>query len=168
MTTSIAQDLIHIVGKASEAVGAYGQARQAPERIHAAAHSRLSLELVRQEMTRFLWHLYEREGDYWLHIMPDGQIPSGVWTPWGGKSRLNKAQRDILRAWVVGQRADRQAPGPLYFDVPRNRWYVDLIRFPDREDSLAWWKRTAPSEKDWLNLELTYRQRRRDAPKKAK
>lgn len=155
--STIAADLAQFVDRAAAITGSYGRTRNKPERIDAASYALLAVEVCRQELDAFIRFVYVRNGKgRLLHIMPDGQIPAGVWAPWGGsgKSVLSRSQRDTLRNWLLGQ-AKRLPRPPFHYRPSFRRWYVDLKRYQDEADALRWLADYQMTVQDWLNMQMS-------------
>jgi len=146
---------VRIVNRAANVAGAYGTARVAPERVDALALAKLTVEHVRQEVGLFVRYVYQKDSaGRWLYIGVDGQIPAGVWCPWGGsgKASLTRCQRDTMRRWLVSQQRDRRFP--LFFYKPKaRRWYVDLLRYESEGAALAWLAKCPLDGAAWLAVD---------------
>lgn len=155
--STIAADLAEFVDRAAAITGSYGRTRNKPERVDAASNALLAAELVNQELDAFIRFVYRRnDKGRLLHIMPDGQIPSGVWAPWGGsgKSQLTRSQRDTLRTWMLDQ--GRKLPKPPFYYIRKSyRWFVDLRRYEDEADALRWLANHQITVQDWLNMQTS-------------
>jgi hypothetical protein len=145
---------VRILNRAADMAGSYGNARTAPERVEAEALAKLVVEHARQELDLFIRYCYQvDERGRWIHILNDGQIRNGVWTPWGGsgKSTLTRSQRDTLRLWLWQAKQNRRFPLFIY-RPERRRWYVDLLRNPTEHDALEWLGKCGLNEKAWLGV----------------
>src|SRR5690348_9619192 len=101
-----------LVVRAAEMIGAYGVARTTPELIDKVTQAQGHCELINQQLDLFTRFVYrETDNGLPLHILADGQIVGGVWTPWGssGKSGLTRLERDVLRRHLLGLNEDRCA-----------------------------------------------------------
>ena len=152
-----------VVNRAADFAGSYGHTRTAPERSDGLALAALAAKAADQQLELFARWCYEQAtpGGSFTHILPDGQIPTGVWTPWGasGKSRMTRTDRDILRRWLLALQQGRAFPLWFYRKDAR-RWYVDLTRYGDLTEALDWLKRHPIHSQDWLNLRLARLQRK--------
>lgn len=143
--------------RAIEFTGAYSNHRVAPEMVDSLALASLSADDAMHKMQAFaLWCYQKDDQDRLLHILPNGQIPSGSWTPWGssGKGPLTRQSRDILRRWLYTLRERRYFP-PWFYYPEQRRWYVDLRRYDDLKDTLDWLTKNPINPKDWLNLYIS-------------
>lgn len=152
-------NLEKIVARTAEAVGVYGHLRTSPQRVEPMAAATLLAQAAGQELELFTRWCYVKHERHWLHILPSGQIPSGVFTPWGssGKSNLTRSSRDTLRKWLLGLADHRYFP-PFIYAAGQRRWYVDLMRYPELDDALAWLAKYPINPSDWLTLSLAARQ----------
>jgi len=145
---------VRIVNRAADIVGSYGATRTAPEQVEALALANLVATHARQELELFIRYCYQQDTrGRWIHILADGQIPSGVFTPWGssGKSSLTRTQRDTLRSWLVSQAKERKFPAFVYRPSFR-RWYVDVVRKETEATALSWLTHSGLDGQTWLNL----------------
>lgn len=143
-----------IVDRAASITGTYGRARVMPERFDAAARALLIVQHVHNELVTFAAFVYQKDGrGRWLHILSDGQMARGVWTPWGssGKATLTRPVRDTVRRWLHIKAKSRLRP-PFRYDAQTNRWYVDLQRYPTLEAAMDWIERHRITHTEWLNL----------------
>jgi hypothetical protein len=154
--------LERVVNRAAEVTGVYGHLRTTPDRVDALALATLRARAADQQLELFARWCYRLHEGQLVHIMPDGQIPAGQWTPWGssGKSKMTKTDRRILRRWLVGLSQHRHFP-PWRYQSAERRWYVDLVRYPTEADALAWLAKYRIAAADWLNLRLSMRPNRR-------
>lgn len=143
-----------IVNRAAEFTGTYGNVRITPGEVDALGLAQLSAQSAGQQLELFAHWCYQRnEQNRFIHILPNGQIPSGAWTPWGasGKSKMTRTDRDILRRWLWAERENRHFP-PWFYYPNQRRWYVDLMRYDSLEDALRWLARHPINPRDWLRL----------------
>jgi hypothetical protein len=148
-----------IVNRAATFAGAYGHTRTTPERVDALALAQLSATAAMQQLELFAHWCYARTTQGYLkHILPNGQIPSGAYTPWGasGKSGMTRTDRAILRVWLY--LADEKGYDPVWVYVAeQRRWYVDLMNYPSLASALDWLRQTPIHPQDWLNISLPMR-----------
>lgn len=143
-----------IVERAASFAGSYGNVRVAPPQVDILALAQLSATAAMQQLELFAHWCYRRNEDGRLiHILPNGQIPSGAFTPWGasGKSKMIRADRDALRAWLCVLRERRQFP-PWFYHPRERRWYVDLMRYDTLPDALGWLAKHPIAPQDWFSL----------------
>lgn len=155
--------LENVVNRAADVVGTYGRLRTMPERVDALALAALSAKAAGQQMELFaLWCYQESAPGILCNILPNGQIPTGSWAPWGssGKSGMTRTDRDVVRAWLRTLQARRHYAPWLYVAAQR-RWYVDLVRYDTLQDALDWVRRHPIHPQDWLNLRLATRRSER-------
>ena len=148
-----------IVNRAANFAGSYGNVRMAPPQVDVMALAQLSATAAMHQIELFAHWCYQRnEAGRLIHILPNGQIPSGFFTPWGasGKSRMIRADRDALRSWLHILRERRQFPPWFYHGVER-RWYVDLMRYDSLDDTLSWLAKHPIAPQDWFSLRPTRR-----------
>lgn len=155
---AITADLFAVAGRAAEFTGAYGNTRTKPERVDDLARAKLCAHAAQQQLELFAHWCYEQNDSHLLHICNNGQIPSGVFTPWGasGKSGLTRTERDVLRVWLYLVDNHGHNPPWLYLDTTR-RWYVDLTHYPVLEDTLLWIQHHSFHPQDWLDIHLRMR-----------
>lgn len=149
-----------IVNRAAEYTGAYGRTRTGPERVSQLALANLSAAGGMHQLELFATWCYTRSDNGLLvHILPNGQIPTGAWSPWGssGKSGMTRTDRDLLRDWLTI--AQRKGWGPVWVYLPeQRRWYVDLTTYPTVGEAHNWLRRRPLTGDVWLQLQ----QRRRN------
>lgn len=149
-------------------IGAYGVHGTRPELIDAETLAMANCTIINQDLELFVRFLYRRtDKGLWMHLQADGQIPKGIWTPWGAKGKLTRTQSDIVRRYLLSLNSGRP-PRPLFYYVPERRhWYVDLLRYDNLEDALAWLQRFAITPQAWLDLDRDkpVRKRRRQRTK---
>lgn len=146
--------LENVVNRAADAVGTYGRLRTTPERVDQLALAALSARAAHQQLELFAHWCYEESAPgVRCNILPSGQIPPGSWTPWGssGKSGMTRTDRDILRRWLITLRSRRHY-APWFYHADERRWYVDLTRYPTRQDALDWLGRFGIKAHEWLEL----------------
>lgn len=150
--------LENAVSRAAEATGVYGHLRTTPARVDALALATLSAHAADQQLELFARWCYRWHEGQLCHILPNGQIPRGAWTPWGssGKSGMTQPDRHVLRRWIVGLAERRHFPPWRWYQEER-RWYVDLMRYPSEGDALAWLAKYHINPHDWLNMRLSMR-----------
>jgi hypothetical protein len=147
-------DLLKIVARAGEIVGSYGHTRTTPERVSAMTRAALTVEHVHQELESFTRFVYEAAPNgRLLHVLPDGQLAPGVWTPWRGKSSLPRPAKDRLRKWLLLKAANRLRPLYLYRSETK-RWYLDLRRYSTLDEALVWLDRHRLTAGEWLSITL--------------
>lgn len=146
-----------ILARAMETTGSYGNYGVKPEMVDAETIALGSCKLINQEIELFIRFVFRRfDNGRWLHIQANGQIPKGVWTPWGssGKSRLTRAERDTVRRYLLSLHTPKP-PYPLFFYQEKaRRWYVDTLRFSDLDDGLAWLERYKMTTSVWFEYAL--------------
>lgn len=147
-----------LVNRAAEVTGVYGKMRVLPAQVDDLALATLSAAAADNQLDLFARWCYKRHDGLFVNIMPDGQIPSGCWTPWSdsGKSRMSKPDRQNLRAWIVALAVRRHFP-PWLYHADRRRWYVDLKRYETEGAALSWLAKHQINPKDWLTLSLSRR-----------
>ena len=145
---------LKIVDRAAEITGTYGHTRVMPEQFDAATRAILIVEHVHNELITFIVFVYQKDVlGRWLHILSDGQMARGVWTPWGssGKATLTRRVRDTVRKWLRIKAVNRLRP-PFLYDSATNRWYIDLRRYPTVDGALDWAERHRMTANEWLSL----------------
>lgn len=151
--------LENVVNRAAEVAGVYGRLRTMPERVDALSLATLSAKAAGQQLELFCYWCYQESAPGILcNILPNGQIPTGSWAPWGssGKSGMTRTDRDIVRAWLRTLQARRHFP-PWRYDPSSRRWYVDLLRYESLTGALGWLAKYPIHPQDWLNLRLATR-----------
>lgn len=145
-----------VFNRAVEFTGAYANVRAAPAQVEHLSIAALSATDATHRMEAFALWCYERdERGRLVHILPNGQIPSGRYTPWGasGKSRMTRTDRDVLRRWLCIERNARRFP-PWFYHADQRRWYVDLMRYDELSEALTWLAKHPIQPRDWLNLSV--------------
>lgn len=145
-----------VVSKAAEAVGTYGRMRALPHQVDDLALATLSAAAADQQLDLFARWCYQKHDGFFVHILSNGQIPSGCWTPWSDKSHMSKPDRRILRAWMIGLAQRKHFP-PWLYRAQSRRWYVDLTRYSSEQDALQWLHKHRVNPQDWLTLQLSLR-----------
>ena len=149
--------LANFVVRATEITGAYGNYGTKPERVSKETVAMGHCELVNHELELFIHFVYKRaDSGRLLNVQASGQIPSGVWTPWGssGKSQLTRYERDTTRRYLVSLNTGRP-PRPLFFYQEATRhWYIDFKRHNGLEDALTWLKQYHLTVNIWLEFSL--------------
>lgn len=143
-----------VVNRAVEFTGAYSNHRVAPAQVDNLALAQLSATDAMHKMQTFAHWCYERtDAGAFVHILPNGQIPSGAWVPWGasGKGKMTRTDRDVVRRWLCVLRDRRHFP-PWFYYTDQRRWYVDLMRYDSVVEALDWLTKHPIHPRDWLNL----------------
>lgn len=147
-----------VVNRAIEFTGAYSNHRVAPELVDNLALASLSATDAMHRMQDFALWCYQQENAQYIHILPNGQIPSGAWVPWGSsrKGRMTRQSCDVVRRWLGVLRERRHFP-PWFYHSDQRRWYVDLMRYDTLQETLDWLTKHPIHPRDWLNLSQALR-----------
>lgn len=142
-----------ITERAIEAIGTYGHLRTPPAQVHPMLAAKLSAAAADHQLELFAHWCYQQHDGIWLALYPSGMIRPKVFTPWGssGKSKMSRTDRDVLAMWLREKR-NRPYFAPWYYLSERNRWYVDLMRYPTEGAALGWLKSNKIEPGDWLRL----------------
>lgn len=142
-----------VVNRAAYFLGTYGNVRVKPSEVDQLALARLSAVAAEHQLDLFARWCYQRDDGRLIHVLANGQIPSGAWSPWGasGKSKMTRRDRDTLRRWLWAKREARHFP-PWFYHMAERRWYVDFMRYDNLSDALEWIRRHPIDPRDWLHL----------------
>ena len=138
-----------IAARAAELTGAYGVTGQRPELVDAVAIAMARCTLINHELELFTRFCYQKQGERYINLRSNSQIPRGVFTPWGSKGKLTRTEGDTVRRYLLSLRR----PSPLYFYADTNRrWFVNTAKYPTLEWALEWCNRFAMTPEKWLEF----------------
>jgi hypothetical protein len=140
----------NLLVRASQLTGAYGNTGHPPERVDVAAIAAGHCALINIELELFIRFCYVKQGERFIHLSGNSQIPQGVFTPWGSKGALTRTESDTIRTYLLRIRD----PHKLFFYVGR-RWYVDTFTYPDLASALAWLTKYKITADRWLQFSKT-------------
>jgi len=159
------------VDRAANIVGAFGSYGTMPDQVDAETLALGSCTHIRHVLDLFIRFVYRQTPDgIFVNITGNGSIPTGVWTPWasagkprrsagsrtdGNKKRaqLTETERIVVREWLKLLAANRRFPLFVYRSTSR-RWYVDIQRYDNEADGLAWLKGNSIDAKTFVALKL--------------
>ena len=147
--------LDRIANQAIETIGTYGHLRTTPTQAHPLMAAQLSACAADHQLETFaLWCYAQDDNGLWLAIFPNGMIRPKVFTPWGssGQSGMSRTHRDVLALWLREKRA-RPYFAPWHYHAEENRWYVDLMRYPNQSAALGWLKNNKINPQDWRRIQ---------------
>lgn len=155
------------VAQVADFTGSFGVHGTRPELVDAETWATANCTLVNYQLEMFIRFAYKRtdKGNL-MNLQNDGQIPKGIWTPWGAKGQLTRAKSDITRRYLLSLNNGRP-PRPLFFYLADKRhWYVDLLRYATLDEALEWLQRYAITPQAWIDLDKDkpVRKRRKRKP----
>jgi hypothetical protein len=156
--------LNRFVVRAADLVGAYGNFNTSPSQVDAETLAMGSCAQIRQVMELFIKFVYRKTADgLYINITGNGSIPAGVYVPWahkgkpkgsrGSRAQLTETERNVVREWLKMLAANRRYPLFVYRSASR-RWYVDVIRYSDEADGLAWLSKSMIEPKAYVSIKL--------------
>ena len=136
-----------IAVRAAALTGSYGVTGHKPELVDAMAIATARSALVNCELELFTHFVYQKQGERFVNLRSNCQIPRGIFTPWSSKGKLTRTEGDTVRRYLLSLRR----PSPLYHYQGR-RWYVNTAKYSTLEWALEWGNRFAMTPERWLEF----------------